>query len=233
MSYRGLQPPLKLDSCEKSQRAWIPTGVRVVPVSPTVDASTGRDADDRYIAGRREAARWGRFPVFGVIEAVRLSGEPAEARQPPRRPTHPRHLHPAGAPCSLLRRLGDGGALRAVLRGRQARALSPHRSCQSLLQPRLCQDRLQACLPVVPLLPQANVISIGTAELIRFSQTLRLERRGCCRGYMSCRLATSTGSGHGLKIPQLPGTAASPPPAEEAGRHSHCSQVPQAAAVGR
>jgi hypothetical protein len=29
-----------------SQRAWVLTGVRV-PVSPTVDASTGRDADDR------------------------------------------------------------------------------------------------------------------------------------------------------------------------------------------
>jgi hypothetical protein len=29
-----------------SQRAWVLTGV-LVPVSPTVDASTGRDADDR------------------------------------------------------------------------------------------------------------------------------------------------------------------------------------------
>jgi hypothetical protein len=29
-----------------SQRAWVLTGFRV-PVSPTVDASTGRDADDR------------------------------------------------------------------------------------------------------------------------------------------------------------------------------------------
>jgi len=29
-----------------SQRAWVLTGVRV-PVSPPVDASTGRDADDR------------------------------------------------------------------------------------------------------------------------------------------------------------------------------------------
>jgi hypothetical protein len=29
-----------------SQRAWILTGFRV-PVTPTVDASTGRDADDR------------------------------------------------------------------------------------------------------------------------------------------------------------------------------------------
>ena len=29
-----------------SQRAWVLTGVRV-PISPTVDASTGRDADDR------------------------------------------------------------------------------------------------------------------------------------------------------------------------------------------
>ena len=29
-----------------SQRAWVLTGVRV-PVSPSVDAATGRDADDR------------------------------------------------------------------------------------------------------------------------------------------------------------------------------------------
>jgi len=29
-----------------SQRAWVLSGVRV-PVSPVVDASTGRDADDR------------------------------------------------------------------------------------------------------------------------------------------------------------------------------------------
>jgi hypothetical protein len=29
-----------------SQRAWVLSGVRV-PVSPAVDASTGRDADDR------------------------------------------------------------------------------------------------------------------------------------------------------------------------------------------
>jgi hypothetical protein len=29
-----------------SQRAWVISGVRVT-VSPTVDASTGRDADDR------------------------------------------------------------------------------------------------------------------------------------------------------------------------------------------
>ena len=43
---REINDGLLAPRCAPSQRAWVLTGVRV-PVSPAVDASTGRDADDR------------------------------------------------------------------------------------------------------------------------------------------------------------------------------------------
>jgi hypothetical protein len=78
----------------------------------------------------------------------------------------------------------DEPALRGVGRSRRygsSRKVSACSASTPTLPTAAIPNRLRACLHILPLLTQANVISIGTAELVRFSQSL-LERRVCCRG---------------------------------------------------
>jgi hypothetical protein len=78
----------------------------------------------------------------------------------------------------------DEPALRGVGRSRRygsSRKVSACSASTPTLPTAAITNRLRACLHILPLLTQANVISIGTAELVRFSQSL-LERRVCCRG---------------------------------------------------